>query len=111
MTRKLPIWSLYLAAAVAFMVAAPPVSAQATASASSSTQDAVADGVVAFYFHGNVRCATCRKIEAYADEAIHSSFAAAFPFAWEYSTLMSYSSPASSMASTASRLSACWFST
>jgi hypothetical protein len=34
----------------------------------------VADGVVAFYFHGNVRCATCKKIEAYADEAVHSGF-------------------------------------
>ena len=33
------------------------------------------DGVVAFYFHGNVRCATCKKIEAYADEAVHSGFA------------------------------------
>ena len=33
------------------------------------------DGVVAFYFHGNVRCATCRKIEAYSDEAIASGFA------------------------------------
>ena len=35
----------------------------------------VADGVVAFYFHGNVRCATCKKIEAYSDEAVHSGFA------------------------------------
>jgi len=35
----------------------------------------VADGVVAFYFHGNVRCATCKKIEAYAYEAIHQGFA------------------------------------
>jgi len=38
---------------------------------------APADGVVAFYFHGNVRCATCRKIEAWADKAIHSGFAEA----------------------------------
>jgi hypothetical protein len=36
-----------------------------------------ADGVVAFYFHGNTRCATCKKIEAYADEAIHTGFAQA----------------------------------
>ena len=34
-----------------------------------------ADGVVAFYFHGNTRCATCKKIEAYADEAVASGFA------------------------------------
>ena len=30
--------------------------------------------VVAYYFHGNVRCATCRKIEAYAHEAIEAAF-------------------------------------
>lgn len=36
-----------------------------------------ADGVVAFYFHGNTRCATCKKIEAYADDAIHNGFAPA----------------------------------
>lgn len=30
--------------------------------------------VVATYFHGNVRCATCRKVEAYAREAIESGF-------------------------------------
>jgi hypothetical protein len=39
------------------------------------SETAVADGVVAFYFHGNVRCATCKKIEAYADEAVHQGFA------------------------------------
>jgi hypothetical protein len=33
-----------------------------------------ADGVVAYYFHGNVRCATCRKIEAYTDEAVAGGF-------------------------------------
>ena len=32
--------------------------------------------VVAYYFHGNVRCVTCRKIEAYTGEAIDSGFAA-----------------------------------
>ncbi len=37
-------------------------------------EGAVDDGVVAFYFHGNVRCATCKKIEAYADEAVHQGF-------------------------------------
>ncbi len=33
------------------------------------------DGIVAYYFHGNVRCATCKKIEAYADEAVAEGFA------------------------------------
>ena len=28
-----------------------------------------------YYFHGDVRCATCRKLEAYTDEAIRGGFA------------------------------------
>jgi hypothetical protein len=31
--------------------------------------------VIAYYFHGNVRCASCRKIEAYTKEVVDSSFA------------------------------------
>ena len=30
--------------------------------------------VVAFYFHGNTRCPTCRAIEAYTEEALKSTF-------------------------------------
>lgn len=30
--------------------------------------------VVAYYFHGNVRCMTCRAIEAYAHEALETAF-------------------------------------
>ncbi len=30
--------------------------------------------VVVNYFHGNVRCATCKKIEAYTAEAVKESF-------------------------------------
>ena len=33
------------------------------------------DGVIAYYFHGNMRCPTCRSIEAYAHEAVKSGFA------------------------------------
>ena len=47
------------------------------ASAEEPVVSTVANGVVAFYFHGNVRCATCKKIEAYADDAIHQGFAEA----------------------------------
>jgi len=49
-------------------LAAPPAAVEEPATTSTT------DGVVAFYFHGNVRCATCRKIEAFTDEAIHSGF-------------------------------------
>ena len=33
------------------------------------------DGVIAYYFHGNMRCPTCRSIESYAHEAVKSGFA------------------------------------
>lgn len=33
-----------------------------------------ANGMVAYYFHGETRCPTCRNIEAYAQEAIRSGF-------------------------------------
>ncbi|HNT36095.1 MAG TPA: nitrophenyl compound nitroreductase subunit ArsF family protein [bacterium] len=32
--------------------------------------------VIAYYFHGNVRCTTCRKIEAFAKESVEKGFAA-----------------------------------
>jgi hypothetical protein len=32
-------------------------------------------GFVAYYFHGDARCTTCRTIEAYAHEAITAAFA------------------------------------
>lgn len=30
--------------------------------------------VIAYYFHGNMRCMTCRKIEAYTKKAIQTGF-------------------------------------
>ena len=33
--------------------------------------------VVAYYFHGNMRCVTCRTIEAYTKEAIETGFSEA----------------------------------
>ncbi|MBP2681434.1 MAG: hypothetical protein H6Q78_1297 [Candidatus Krumholzibacteriota bacterium] len=32
------------------------------------------DRLVAYYFHGNVRCQTCRTIEAYAEEAVKNGY-------------------------------------
>ena len=58
-------------AVVVFCLTAPPAAAE------EPVTNRGTDGVVAFYFHGNVRCATCRKIEAHTDEAIHSGFAKA----------------------------------
>jgi hypothetical protein len=63
--------------AVAFLMVTPSVMAQEPTGELDATAATVTDGVVAFYFHGNVRCATCRKIQAYSDEAIHSGAAKA----------------------------------
>jgi hypothetical protein len=37
--------------------------------------DAVSDGLIVYYFHSNVRCPTCRSIEAQAQEAVQTHFA------------------------------------
>ncbi|MDD4615942.1 MAG: nitrophenyl compound nitroreductase subunit ArsF family protein [Alphaproteobacteria bacterium] len=37
--------------------------------------EATGPKVIAYYFHGNFRCPTCRKFEAYTTEALQSGFA------------------------------------
>ena len=74
MQRTAPLVIVVLAAvaAFAFSVLAPGVSAEEPEKGAVS--GAVANGIVAIYFHGNVRCATCKKIESYADQAVQSGF-------------------------------------
>jgi hypothetical protein len=48
----------------------------ATPADTARTAAPAARRLVAYYFHGNVRCATCRKLEAYSREAIEGAFAA-----------------------------------
>ncbi|HBC87621.1 MAG TPA: hypothetical protein DCZ94_11750 [Lentisphaeria bacterium] len=45
-------------------------------SSTSSTQTAVktASKTIVYYFHGNMRCATCMKFEAYSKDVINSRF-------------------------------------
>jgi len=50
---------------------ASPGDAPAPASADAALPD---DGVVVTYFYGGARCATCLKIEAYAEEAVAKGF-------------------------------------
>jgi len=38
-------------------------------------QQVMSDQIVAYYFHGTRRCVTCRKIEAYSQEALEAGFA------------------------------------
>ncbi len=66
------------AALLAFAVlAATTLSPPAVTAGETETTATDADnGVVAYYFHGNKRCSTCRKLEAYSAEAITGGFAA-----------------------------------
>jgi len=54
---------------------APSVATPQAAGSSEATSAAEGPRFVAYYFHGNVRCATCRKLEAYSQEAITGGFA------------------------------------
>jgi hypothetical protein len=42
---------------------------------SNTPTPAMQNGVKVYYLHGNVRCPTCRSIEAYAKEAVETGFA------------------------------------
>lgn len=39
------------------------------------SEDVLADGLVVYYFHSNVRCATCRALESQTREAVNAGFA------------------------------------
>ncbi len=69
---------LYLSVLALFMAGASmfvhPGAAEQPAG--SEPGEAMASEFVAYYFHGNMRCATCRKLEAYSEEAITKGFAA-----------------------------------
>lgn len=47
----------------------------ATAPGAPTPAEAVRDGLVVYYFHGNVRCPTCRSIESQAKETVETQFA------------------------------------
>ena len=48
---------------------------QSSSNSSAPATVSLSDGLIAYYFHGEMRCATCQKIEEYAHEAIHTGFA------------------------------------
>ena len=45
-----------------------------TAPAVDSRDSAQAQQIIAYYFHGKQRCATCRKLESYSHEALLTGF-------------------------------------
>jgi hypothetical protein len=53
----------------------PPSSPRGEQPGNSPAGQTSVEKVIVYYFHGKTRCPTCRKIEAYAEEAIRTSFA------------------------------------
>jgi hypothetical protein len=47
----------------------------AAAPGDSTGAETLSDGLVVYYFHGNVRCPTCQSIESQAHETVQNSFA------------------------------------
>ena len=53
----------------------PTVGADEPATSAGTQEKSQASEIVAYYFHGNLRCKTCQMIEAYSEEAITQGFA------------------------------------
>ncbi|MFW6106819.1 MAG: nitrophenyl compound nitroreductase subunit ArsF family protein [bacterium] len=68
----------------------------AMAPAASAESGALQDGLMVYYFHGNVRCATCQAIESQTHQVVEDDFAEAFQskeIGWE---VLNYDEPESS---------------
>jgi hypothetical protein len=80
--RSLLVIALTVLAAVAAALLSPDRAASAGPEAPADTVAAARDTtgsqhpVVAYYFHTTQRCASCKKLEAYAEEAIATGFPA-----------------------------------
>ena len=46
-----------------------------SADGATSNVETAENGLLVYYFHGNVRCPTCQSIEAQANETVHAHFA------------------------------------
>lgn len=58
---------ILVAVALSSSIIFPPISR-------AGGEDAKGEYVVAYYFHGNMRCSTCHKLEQYSKEAIEVNF-------------------------------------
>lgn len=64
---------VFVGASIAYMlVKEPDTSKPAEESASDETRES--GQLVVYYFHGEVRCRTCHKLETYAKEALEANF-------------------------------------
>jgi hypothetical protein len=58
-----------------FSIVSIPASAEEPSPSAAAGDATDVSQFVAYYFHGNFRCATCKKLEAYSQEAISEAFA------------------------------------
>ena len=71
--------SIFVGVSVVYFVAQETRRSVVGASAKSGTQASTTDNVrsakvVAYYFHGNFRCVSCRKLEAVSHDAVTAGF-------------------------------------
>lgn len=64
---------LFVAASVAFLAFQEPTS-RTDPPGRKNPEDRPTGQVTAYYFHGKARCVTCRRLEAYAGEALQAGF-------------------------------------
>ena len=64
------------------------------ASGGMTTEGSADDGVVVYYFHGNMRCPTCRSIESQSHETVQSDFASQLDSGEVVWKILNYEEPA-----------------
>lgn len=79
-SSSIGITGLVLSLAISLVLAASAFAAETAKPAKSDSgqaaiEKATVGKLVVTYFHGNARCVTCRKLEAYAQEVMDSSYA------------------------------------
>jgi len=66
----------------------------AAASGGMTTEGSADDGVIVYYFHGNMRCPTCRSIESQSHETVQSDFASQLESGGVVWKILNYEEPA-----------------
>ena len=68
--------ALFLAAGSSFAVSAEETSAAGSSQTPAAAQKTEQSRTQVYYFHGNIRCTTCKKIEALTKKTLEEAFAA-----------------------------------
>lgn len=61
-------------AAMVYQEFRPIVSEEGSNEIAVSSEEALPEQIIAYYFYGNQRCPTCMKIEAYTKESLNTNF-------------------------------------